>query len=242
MDRKYTPHIRLPFSIFANPKYKQIPDTFKPYCLSVLVCLLKFVNAKTGQCYPRRNTLVDMTGLSKTTIYRATIVLKNAKIIQIKRLSSTLLYTIDPDFIYGVVSNRNSDVFNRNLDVSNRNVLIKLSPLTNSYITNIVKEVISNNGYSKEDIIKKLATLPPDRLKQAIKEKDNILYCKEALTLQSKKDTRLVDIPKVIVDNVRKRTNYFYKKKVHENKVKHGRETKTESFLSRHDKSKSEDR
>jgi len=242
MDRKYTPHIRIPFSIFANPKYKQIPDTFKPYCLSVLVCLLKFVNAKTGQCYPRRNTLVDMTGLSKTTIYRATIVLKNAKIIQIKRLSSTLLYTIDPDFIYGDVSNRNSDVSNRNLDVSNRNVLIKLSPLTNSYITTIVKEVISNNGYSKEDIINRLATLPPDRLRQAIKEKDNILYCKEALELQSKKDTKLVDIPKVIVDNVRKRTNYFYKKKVHENKVKHGRETKTESFLSRHDKSKSEDR
>lgn len=238
MDRKYTPHIRIPFSIFANPKYKQIPDTFKPYCLSVLVCLLKFVNAKTGQCYPRRNTLVDMTGLSKTTIYRATIVLKNAKIIQIKRLSSTLLYTIDPDFIYGDVSNRNSDVSNRNLDVSNRNVLIKLSPLTNSYITNIVREVISNNGYSKEDIINRLATLPPDRLRQAIKEKDNILYCKEALEVQSKKDTRLVDIPKVIVDNVRKRTNYFYKKKVHENKEDRARKNKTQDFLRGNDKDK----
>jgi len=238
MDRKYTPHIRIPFSIFANPKYKQIPDTFKPYCLSVLVCLLKFVNAKTGQCYPRRNTLVDMTGLSKTTIYRATIVLKNAKIIQIKRLSSTLLYTIDPDFIYGDVSNRNSDVSNRNLDVSNRNVLIKLSPLTNSYITTIVKEVISNNGYSKEDIINRLATLPPDRLRQAIKEKDNILYCKEALEVQSKKDTRLVDIPKVIVDNVRKRTNYFYKSKVHQNKEDRARKNKTQDFLRGNDKDK----
>ena len=238
MDRKYTPHIRIPFSIFANPKYKQIPDTFKPYCLSVLVCLLKFVNAKTGQCYPRRNTLVDMTGLSKTTIYRATIVLKNAKIIQIKRLSSTLLYTIDPDFIYGDVSNRNSDVSNRNLDVSNRNVLIKLSPLTNSYITNIVREVISNNGYSKEDIINRLATLPPDRLRQAIKEKDNILYCKEALEVQSKKDTKLVDIPKVIVDNVRKRTNYFYKSKVHQNKEDRARKNKTQDFLRGNDKDK----
>ena len=238
MDRKYTPHIRIPFSIFANPKYKQIPDTFKPYCLSVLVCLLKFINAKTGQCYPRRSTISDMTGLSKTTIYRATILLKNAKIIQIKRLSSTLLYTIDPDFIYGDVSNRNSDVSNRNLDVSNRNVLIKLPLLTNSYITTIVKEVISNNGYSKEDIINRLATLPPDRLRQAIKEKDNILYCKEALEVQSKKDTRLVDIPKVIVDNVRKRTNYFYKKKVHENKEDRARKNKTQDFLRGNDKDK----
>jgi len=238
MDRKYTPHIRIPFSIFANPKYKQIPDTFKPYCLSVLVCLLKFINAKTGQCYPRRSTISDMTGLSKTTIYRATILLKNAKIIQIKRLSSTLLYTVDSDFIYGDVSNRNSDVSNRNLDVSNRNVLIKLSPLTNSYITNIVREVISNNGYSKEDIINRLATLPPDRLRQAIKEKDNILYCKEALEVQSKKDTKLVDIPKVIVDNVRKRTNYFYKSKVHQNKEDRARKNKTQDFLRGNDKDK----
>ena len=238
MDRKYTPHIRIPFSIFANPKYKQIPDTFKPYCLSVLVCLLKFVNAKTGQCYPRRNTLVDMTGLSKSSIYRATILLKNAKIIQIKRLSSTLLYTIDPDFIYGDVSNRNSDRSNSIHNRSNRNVLIKLSPLTNSYITTIVKEVISNNGYSKEDIINRLATLPPDRLRQAIKEKDNILYCKEALEVQSKKDTKLVDIPKVIVDNVRKRTNYFYKSKVHQNKEDRARKNKTQNFLRGNDKDK----
>ena len=238
MDRQYTPHIRIPFSIFANPKYKQIPDTFKPYCLSVLVCLLKFVNAKTGQCYPRRNTLVDMTGLSKSSIYRATILLKNAKIIQIKRLSSTLLYTIDPDFIYGDVRIKNSDVRNRNIDVRNTNILIKLPLNKTNYITNIVREVISNNGYSKEDIIKKLATLPPDRLKQAIKEKDNILYCKEALEVQSKKDTKLVDIPKVIVDNVRKRTNYFYKSKVHQNKEDRARKNKTQNFLRGNDKDK----
>lgn len=238
MDRKYTPHIRIPFSIFANPKYKQIPDTFKPYCLSVLVCLLKFVNAKTGKCYPRRQTISDMTGLSRTTIWKATVYLKNAKIIQIKRLSSTLLYTIDPDFIYGDVRIKNSDVRNRNIDVRNTNILIKLPLNKTNYITNIVREVISNNGYSKEDIINRLATLPPDRLRQAIKEKDNILYCKEALEVQSKKDTKLVDIPKVIVDNVRKRTNYFYKKKVHENKENRARKNKTQNFLRGNDKDK----
>ena len=238
MDRKYTPHIRIPFSIFANPKYKQIPDTFKPYCLSVLVCLLKFVNAKTGKCYPRRQTIADMTGLSRTTIWKATVYLKKAKIIQIKRLSSTLLYTIDPDFIYGDVRIKNSDVRNRNIDVRNTNILIKLPLNKTNYITNIVREVISNNGYSKEDIINRLATLPPDRLRQAIKEKDNILYCKEALEVQSKKETRLVDIPKVIVDNVRKKTNYFYKKKVHENKEDRARKNKTQDFLRGNDKDK----
>ena len=49
-------------------------------------------------------------------------------------------------------------------------------------------------------------------------------------------NTKLVEIPKGIVDNVRKRTNYFYKKKVHENKDKNARETKTKSFLSRNNK------
>ena len=241
MDRKYTPHIRIPFSIFANPKYKQIPDTFKPYCLSVLVCLLKFINAKTGQCYPRRSTISDMTGLSKTTIYRATIHLKNAKIIQIKRLSSTLLYTIDSNFIYGDVSNRIPDVSNRNLDVSNRNVLIKDSFKKLTYITKIVKRVVENGG-DQSKIISTLATLPADTLRKAIKEKDNIFYAKLALEENLRMNTKLVEIPKGIVDKVRKKTNYFYKKKVHENKDKYARETKTKSFLSRYDKSKSKDR
>ena len=39
-----------------------------------------------------------------------------------------------------------------------------------------------------------------------------------------------------IIDNVRKKTNYFYKKKVYENKVKDGRKAKTKSFLSRNNK------
>ena len=242
MDRKYTPHIRIPFSIFANPKYKQIPATFKPYCLSVLVCLLKFINAKTGQCYPRRSTISDMTGLSKTTIYRATIHLKNAKIIQIKRLSSTLLYTIDSNFIYGDVSNRIPDVSNRNLDVSNRNVLIKDSFKKLTYITKIVKRVVEDGGDQSKIISTLASTLTADTLRKAIKENDNIFYCSQAIKEQSQRKGKLVDIPKGIVDKVRKKTNYFYKKKVHENKDKYDRQTKTKSFLSRYDKSKSKNR
>ena len=241
MDRKYTPHIRLPFSIFANPKYKQIPDTFKPHCLVLLVCLLKFVNAKNGRCYPRRETISSMSGLSHSTLYRATVHLKKVKIIQIKRLPSTLLYTIDPDFIYGVRSNRK--VFGQG-DVSvlsdgllyNRTNTIELS-----YITKIVKRVVEDGG-DQSKIISTLATLPADTLRKAIKEKDNIFYAKLALEENLRMNTKLVEIPKSIVDKVRKKTNYFYKKKVHENKDKYDRQTKTKSFLSRYDKSKSKNR
>ena len=241
MERKYTPHIRLPFSIFANPKYKQIPDTFKPHCLVLLVCLLKFVNAKNGRCFPRRETISSMSGLSHSTLYRATIHLKKVKIIQIKRLPSTLLYTIDPDFIYGVRSNRNMTGLSDRSDMSDRQVLIEHNTKELSFITKIVKRVVEDGG-DQSKIISTLSTLPADTLRKAIKEKDNIFYAKLALEENLRMNTKLVEIPKGIVDKVRKKTNYFYKKKVHENKDKYARETKTKSFLSRYDKSKSKDR
>jgi len=233
MDRKYTPHIRIPFSIFANPK--QIPDTFKPHCLLLLMCLLKFVNNKTGKCYPRRSKISEMSGLSYSTIYRATIHLKNAKIIQIKRFPSTLLYTIDPDFIYGVRSNRNVSGQSDRSVMSAGNVLIEHNTKELSLITKIIIEE-NKKGHDHNKLITRIATLPTNTLEQAIKEKDNIWYANLALKEKLRSEERLVDIPKTIVDNVRKKTNYFYKKKVHENKEKHGRETKTKSFLSRNNK------
>jgi len=241
MERKYTPHIRIPFSIFANPKYKQIPDTFKPHCLVLLVCLLKFVNAKNGRCYPRRETISSMSGLSHSTLYRATIHLKKVKIIQIKRLPSTLLYTIDPDFIYGVRSNRK--VFSQgDVSVLSDGLLYNRTNTKElSFITKIVKRVVEDRG-DQSKIISTLSSLPANTLKEAIKKKDNIFYVKLALEEKIRSEKKLVEIPKGIVNNVRKKTNYFYKKKVHENKVKHGRETKTESFLSGYDKSKSKNR
>ena len=235
MDRKYTQHIRIPFSIFANPKYKQIPDTFKPHCLVLLVCLLKFVNAKNGRCYPRRETISSMSGLSHSTLYRATVHLKKVKIIQIKRLPSTLLYTIDPDFIYGVRSNRKV-IGQGDVSVLSDGLLYKRTNLIQlTYISKIVKKVVEDGG-DQSKIISTLATLPADTLRKAIKEKDNIFYAKLALEENLRMNTKLVEIPKGIVDNVRKKTNYFYKKKVYENKVKDGRKAKTKNFLSRNNK------
>jgi len=233
MDKKYTPHIRIPFSLFNSPEFKQIPDTYKSNCLSLLMCLLKFVNNRTGKCYPRQSTISSMIGLSRTTIYRATLELKKAKIIQIKRLSSTLLYKIEPKFIYGYVSNLNNDVSNLNNDVSNLKTLIKHNTISNTtYITNIVREVLSNKAATKDDIINKLATLPTARLEQAIKEKDNILYCKAALEIQSKKGQKLVDLPsKLILENIRKKTNFAYQRAIEKRKREDGRQNRSKDLL-----------
>ena len=233
MDKKYTPHIRIPFSLFNSAEFKQIPDTYKSNCLSLLMCLLKFVNNRTGKCYPRQSTISSMIGLSRTTIYRATLELKKAKIIQIKRLSSTLLYKIEPKFIYGYVSNLNNDVSKLNNDVSNLKILIKHNTISNTtYITNIVREVLSNKAATKDDIINKLATLPTARLEQAIKEKDNILYCKAALEIQSKKGQKLVDLPsKLILENIRKKTNFAYQRAIEKRKREDGRQNRSKDLL-----------
>ena len=237
MERKYTPHIRIPFSILANPKYKQIPDTFKPHCLVLLVCLLKFVNAKNGRCYPRRETISSMSGLSHSTLYRATIHLKKVKIIQIKRLPSTLLYTIDPDFIYGVRSNRTESGLSDRSDMSAGQVLIEHNTIELSYITKIVKRVVENGG-DQSKIISTLATLPADTLKKAIKENDNIFYSRMALEEQSNKRGKLVDIPRNIVDNIRKKTHFGYQNAIHKRRDLDGRKAKTKDFLSKFNKKK----
>jgi len=232
MDKKYTPHIRIPFSLFDSTEYKQIPDTIKPYCLVVLVCLLKFVNTKSGKCYPRRSTISSMTGLSNSTIYKATEELKKVKIIHTKRLPSTLLYIIEDRFISGDMRNKKvSGVINTS-DMRNRDVLKELTYYNISYITNIVREVLSNKAATKDDIINKLATLPTARLEQAIKEKDNILYCKAALEVQSKKGQKLVDLPsKLILENIRKKTNFAYQRAIEKRKRDDGRQNRSKDLL-----------
>ena len=233
MDKKYTPHIRIPFSLFDSAEYKQIPDTIRPYCLVVLVCLLKFVNNKSGKCYPRRSTISSMTGLSNSTIYKATEELKKVKIIHTKRLPSTLLYIIEDRFISGDMRNKKvSGVINTS-DMRNRDVLKELTYYNISYITTIVREVLSNKSATKDDIINKLATLPTARLEQAIKEKDNILYCKEALKLKSRKVGKLVNLPsqKQIMEQLRKKTNFAYQRAIEKRKRDDGRQNRSKDLL-----------
>jgi hypothetical protein len=184
-----------------------------------------------------------MSGLSRTTIYRATLCLEKAGIIKKKRLKSTLLYTINPKYIVGYrpeVSQRNIDVSERNMSVSVRPLLEELSYKTNINTSiNIFIKGLSGSGSDKERIIEGLANkYPTEQLKKAIIDKDNPYFCKKALELQE--DNNKTYVPKDIVlkavDDVRKKTNYFYKDKVAKNKDKYGRISATKSFLSKSNK------
>ena len=120
-------------------------------------------------------------------------------------------------------------------DVSVRPLLKELSYISN--ITNLIKEVVDKGG-DQSKIITKLATLPADTLKKAIKENDNIFYCSQAIKEQSEKRGKLVDIPRNIVDNFRKKAHFGYQQVINKRKDKLARETKTKDFLSELNKKK----
>jgi len=239
MQHKYDPHIRVKFALFDDPSFRSIPENHRSHAYLVFICLLKFANSKTLTCYPRKATISDMSGLSRTTIYRATLCLEKAGIIMKKRLKSTLLYTINPKYIVGYrpeVSQRNIDVSERNMGVSVRPLLEELTYTNINTNINIFIKGLSGSGSGNEHIIKGLANkYTPEQLKKAIIDKDNPYFCKKALELKEDNNKRYV--PKNIilkeVDNLRKKTNYFYKNKVAQNKDKYGRISATKSFLSK---------
>jgi len=231
MLNKYDPHIRVKFSIFNDPSFRSIPEHHRSHAYLVFICLLKFANAKTLTCYPRKATISDMSGLSRTTIYRATLCLVNAKIIKKKKLKSTLLYTLNPKYIVGYrpdVSERTHYVSKGTHYVSERPTLKELTYITNidtnkvqfSNKSSEVDAIVTSNIGNKEFMINELSKLPLPILESDI----NKYYCKLAIIrkeeLAREKDAVYVSPQKIIsaLNNVKKQTNVRYRQKVEYNK------------------------
>ena len=237
MQQKYEPHIRVKFSLFDSPQFRMIPNKQRAYCYLVFICLLKFANSKTLTCYPRQATLSKMTGLSRSTIYRITEILERSQIITKKRQKSTTLYTINKDY---VVSTRNYDVSMGHMGSVSQTYIRRTNIITNSNITNFIKG-LAESGSDKDTILTKLASkYTIQELNEAIKDNDNPYLCKQALQIKDQEGVKYVskDVINKAVDDVRKKTNYFYRDKVYKNKREHGRISTTKSFLSRSNKKK----
>ena len=238
MKQKYDPHIRVRFDLFDDPQFRTIPNKHKAHCLCVLICLLKFVNNKTLQCYPRKATISSMTGLSYSTIYRATVWLIRVKIVSKKRLPSTLLYTINSKYIVG---NRvSSHIDNRDRsgglsDVSGSSLYKRTTTITT--IDKLIKEVADKGG-DQSKIVSVLSSLPRKTLIKAIEDNDNIYYSKLALAEQDRNGVKLVDIPRSIVDNVRKKTHFGYQQVIRKKKDLNDRKNKSKDLLRSHSKDK----
>ena len=237
MQQKYEPHIRVKFSLFDSPQFRTIPNKHRAYCYLVFICLLKFANSKTLTCYPRQATLSNMTGLSRSTIFRTTELLEKSQIITKKRQKSTTLYTINKDL---VVSVRNNDVSTGLMGSVYRTNISRTNITTNSNITNFIRG-LAESGSDINNIIDKIASkYTIQELNEAIKDNDNPYLCKQALQIKDQEGVKYVskDVINKAVDNVRKKTNYFYRDKVYKNKKEHGRISATKSFLSRSNKKK----
>ena len=206
---KYLPHIRIPFKLFDDER-------------------LKFVNAQTGKCYPRQATISNMVCLSRSTIYRCTELLQDVGIIKKKRLKSTLLYLINPEYIV-----------NKKIDVSSRPIpRVMMTDISRTNINRTIIDTLiidcADKGGDKNLIISKLSTLPRNTLIKAIQEKDNPYYCNLALSEQDRKgDGVLVDLPKGIeLDKLRKKSNFAYQRVVYQSNRKKARVLKAKDLLS----------
>ena len=231
--QKYLPHIRIPFKLFDDERIKRIPEEYRSSSLLILIALLKFVNSNSGQCYPRQATISSMVCLSRSTIYRCTELLQEVGILKKKRLKSTLLYMINPIYIV----NKKIDVSSKDYNVSRKHIPsfmmtdINKTIILTSTITNIIKEVADKGG-DKNLIIDKLSTLPRSTLIKAVEEKDNPYYCKLALNEQDRKGKgALVDLPKNIINDIRKKSHFGYQQKVSKTKRNNDRKIKSKDLL-----------
>ena len=224
---KYLPHIRIPFNHFDDERIKKIPEEYRSSSLLILIALLKFVNSQNGQCYPRQATISSMVCLHRSTIYRCTELLQKVGILKTKRLKSTLLYTINSDYLV----NKKYDVSSRHIP---RRMMTDISRTTIN-LTNIDKLIkdCADKGGDKNVIIDKLSTLPRSTLIKAIQEKDNPYYCNLALSEQDRKGNgALVDLPKGIeLEKLRKKTNFAYQRAVYKNKRNNDRKIKSKDLL-----------
>jgi hypothetical protein len=232
--QKYLPHIRIPFKLFSDERIKRIPEEYRSSSLLILIALLKFVNSQNGQCYPRQATISSMVCLHRSTIYRCTELLQEVGILKTKRLKSTLLYTINSDYLV----NKKYNVSSRNNDVSLKDMSCRMMTdisRTTINLTNIdklIQEVVSKGG-DKNIIIDKLSTFPRHTLIKAIQEKDNPYYSQLALNEQDRKGNgALVDLPKGLeLEKLRKKTNFAYQRAVYKNKRNNDRKIKSKDLL-----------
>ena len=221
--QKYEQHIRLATKLFEDKNFLAIPKSKKMACLSVLTILLKYVNAKTGKCYPRIQTICDHLGCGRNTVSNALNLLVEHNIITRKRLSSTNLYEIKPLYIVGFrsdVYNTNNDVYNSNNRYLKYKDINKTNSIKQPIITTKIDKIISENRSSKDTIVMELIkSCTLDELKE---DKRNVYYCGLAIAdYDKKRDQEFVPPEKIInaLKNVGgKKSNAFYRAKVAHNK------------------------
>ena len=227
---KYKQHIRIPTALFEHAGYKGLADNRKPYALAIIVMLLKYVNQKKGECFPRYAKIRKDLGCSKKTLTNYMHLLSTAGLIKIRRLSSTNLYTINPillvNEVYDIPQVGNmvhiSGVPNAHINKTYLNKHIVLTK--NNKMDTKVDKIVNNTSLDKQSKIIKLASLTLPELKQCINKHPH--YVQRAIEHQEQELRDARAVPKHIVEQAMtaavsktiKNRSAAYKAKVEYNK------------------------
>lgn len=209
---KYKQHIRVPTGLFDHPGYKGLADNRKPYALAIIVMLLKYVNQKKGECFPRYAKIRKDLGCSKKTLTNYMHLLSTAGLIKIRRLSSTNLYTINPillvnevNVVQGVGNMVHiSGVPNAHINKTylNKHIVLTKNNKMNKIDINKIDKIVNSKDIDKQTKIIELASVPLPELKQCIDK--HPYYVQKAIEYQEQvaRDARAV--PKHIVEQAMK--------------------------------------
>jgi len=196
-------HIRLNVSIFKHNLFLSLPSKRKGDCLSILIVLLRFTNFRSGLCYPRYSKIKELTGYSESKIKIIINTLVRHSFIMKKRLSSSNLYKINPEFIHKSIR---SD--SHNLTGDSQILPIRQSDSSSINKTNIIKtsiielsnkslidKIVSSRNIDKQTKILKLASLP--LLEQYIDK--HPYYIREAIEYQEQVAREARAVPKIVM-------------------------------------------
>jgi len=209
---KYKQHIRVPTGLFDHPGYKGLADNRKPYALAIIVMLLKYVNQKKGECFPRYAKIRKDLGCSKKTLTNYMHLLSTAGLIKIRRLSSTNLYTINPillvnevNVVQGVGNMVHiSGVPNAHINKTylNKHIVLTKNNKMNKIDINKIDKIVNSKDIDKQTKIIELASVPLPELRKCFKQ--HPYYIQQAIEYQEQvaRDARAV--PKHIVEQAMK--------------------------------------
>ena len=234
---KYKQHIRVPTALFEHSGYKGLADNRKPYALAIIVMLLKYVNQKKGECFPRYAKIRKDLGCSKKTLTNYMHLLSTAGLIKIRRLSSTNLYTINPillvnevNVVQGVGNMVHiSGVPNAHINKTylNKHIVLTKNNKMDKVNINKIDKIVNDKTIDKQrKIIKISQCMGLPELKECITNNIHPYYARVALELkeQELRDARAV--PKHIVEQAMtaavsknaKNRSFNYRKKIEFNK------------------------
>ena len=227
---KYKQHIRVPTALFEHSGYKGLADNRKPYALAIIVMLLKYVNQKKGECFPRYAKIRKDLGCSKKTLTNYMHLLSTAGLIKIRRLSSTNLYTINPILLVNEV-NLVQGVGNMVHISGVPNAHINKTSLNNIYnnigknkLDNKIDRIVNSKEIDKQTKIVELASVPLAELQSYYSK--HPYYIQQAIEHQEQELRDARAVPKHVVEQAMtaavsktiKNRSASYKAKVEYNK------------------------